>query len=421
MAKKKRQKTPREVTKRQLSRWQQQKKRQRIIAGIGIFIIAAVLGTIGGGWYMSQYRPLHETVITVNDTSFNMDYYVNTLEYYGKDQPSMSLYNMASEVTRIIEESELVRQGAMKLGISISDDELKEELKEHGIPSSKVARDSVRTELLLIKLLDEYFEQQVPVYAAQSHVLAIFLESESQSLEVTSRLEAGEDFSDLAGELSLDGLTKDEEGDLGWRVRDILVELLNSPMPDEYISGAEVRVLSQPLYDEAKVKAVGYWLFKILERKEGTEEVHVQVMQLGSREQADKVRARLEAGEDFAELAGEFSQLEGAEENGGDVGNLSPGIMSSEIDEFVFDPEIALGTISEPIRDDKALTTGGYWLVKVLDKEDNRKIEDMDRAFLKDKALREWISSLWNDPENKVEDFLDNEKIGWAIDWVTRS
>jgi len=80
LVRKKREKPRREVTKHQLSRWQRQKRRQRIILGLGIFIIVAVLGIVGGAWYTNYYQPLHQTVIRVNDTKFNMDYYVEMLK-----------------------------------------------------------------------------------------------------------------------------------------------------------------------------------------------------------------------------------------------------------------------------------------------------------------------------------------------------
>jgi len=51
LANQKVEKPKREVTKRQLSHWQQQKKRQRIILGLGIFIVVVVLGVLGAGWF----------------------------------------------------------------------------------------------------------------------------------------------------------------------------------------------------------------------------------------------------------------------------------------------------------------------------------------------------------------------------------
>ncbi len=412
----------REVTKRQLSRWQQQKRREHIILGIGIFIIVAVLGIVGAGWYFGQYQPLHQTVIKVNDTKFNMNYYIKMLKYYGGGQPSYYIYGGADEVVKLIERNELVRQGAMELGISVSNKEVDKELKSYDPPLSKDYRDVVRTDLLVSKLHDEYFEHKVPLFAEQRHIMVMLLESESQATEVRVRLESGEDFGELAGELSLEGLSKTKSGDLGWRPKDILAELLATSIPGEYAFGADVGVLSQPIYDETIIKSMGYWLVEVLERQEESEEAHVQVILLGSEEEAQAVRARLEAGEDFATLAEELSQLGDSEENGGDLGWLTSGIVSSAFDEFVFDSEVELGTLSQPIRDEVAMTKGGYWLLRVLDKDESRQILDNDRDLLKAVALNEWVSALWDDPENEIDDsYLDDEKKVWAVERAIES
>ena len=367
---------------------------------------------MGAGWYITEYRPLHQTVVEVNDVSFDMRYYVNMLKLYGGGQSIENLYSVTESVVRVIEQNELVRQGAEGLGISVSDHEVDEELQRRELPLSRELRDAVRAEMLTTKLKDEHFEHEVPFSDAQCHILAIFLESERQATEVRARLEGGEDFAELADELSLDSISKTKKGDLGWRPKGILTELLNTSIVDEYAFDAEVGVLSQPVYDEAKSKSVGYWLLKVLEWEE--ESALVQGILLGSEDEAQRVRARLEAGEDFATLAKELSQHEGSKENGGDLGLLTPGIVPA-FDEFVFDSEVELGTISEIIRHDTMETTGGYWLIKVLDKDDNRQIEDDDRSLLKAKALEEWVSSLWDDPENKVESYLDTEKQTYAI------
>jgi len=418
LTKKKVRKPQREVTKRQLSHWQKQKRRQRIILSFGIFIIVAVLVIIGVGvytkWYIPEYKPLHETVIRVNDTEFNMDYYIKVLRYFGEGQPSYYMSYIAGEVVRGIEQNELMRQGAVELGISVSDAAVDEELKNRDLPISREYRDLVRTELLISKLLDEHFEQQVPVSTEQRHVMAMLLESESQAIEVIAELEAGGDFAELAGELSLDDFSRDEKGDLGWHPEEILTALLGTSIPDEYAFSGEVGVLSEPIYDEAITKEVGYWLIKVLDRDEESGDAHVQAILLGSEEEAQYVTARLEAGEDFAELAMELSQHDASKESGGDLGWLVPAMMSSAFDEFVFDAEIELGTLSESIKDDTVITKGGYWLLKVVDEDEDRQIEDDDRDLLKGKLLSEWVSGLWDDAD--IDDsYLDSEKMQWAI------
>lgn len=494
MAKKKMQKPRRKVTKRQLSQWQRQGKRQRIVIGSAIFILVAVLGIVGVPWYFNQYQPLHQTVIRVNDTEFDMQYYVDMIRLQGTKQSA----NMVKD----IEQNELMRQGALKLGISASDEEVKKELKS--LPVNDAAKDSIRSRMLRDKLRDEYFEQQVPVFAEQRHVMAILLEGESQATEVKARIEAGEDFGALARDLSLDSLSKEQNGDLGWRPKGILATMLGNSAVDEYVFSSKVGVLSQPVYDGDRSKGVGYWLIKVLERKEqarvlgmllsseeeaervrsrlqagedfgklakelsqdelsgwwstgeagpafdefvfnpgielGTvskpltivtpnihqgywlikvlerkEQARVLGILLGSEEEAEKVRGRLEAGEDFGELARQFSQHDGSRDNGGNLGWLTPGKLSAAVDEFIFNSKIEVGIVSEPIKDENTTTKGGYWLIKAIDKDDNRRIEDSDRDLLKAEALNKWIEALWNDPANKIENYLDDEKEAWAI------
>ncbi|MFB0559471.1 MAG: peptidylprolyl isomerase [Dehalococcoidales bacterium] len=416
MAKKgKIEKPKREFTRRQLSRWQQQKKRQRIILGAGAFIILAALAIVGLGWYFSQHRPMQQTIIRVNDTEFNMDYYIKMLKLFGGGQTDYyAMYGMADDVVKVIERNELVRQGAMELDISVSDEEVDKELRSFDPPISEDYRDAVRTEMLISKLRDEHFEQMVPKFAVQRHIMAMLLESESQATEVRGRLESGEDFGELAGELSLESFSTARNGDLGWHPKEVLAELPITPVLGDYGFSANIGVLSQPIHDETVIKNVGYWLIEVLEREEEPEEARVQAMLLGSEEWAWQVWDELEAGGKFANLAKELSQHEASKESGGKFNWLSPGTMSPAFDEFVFNCE--LGTISEPIRDDTVVTTEGYWLIEVLDEDDNRELSDEDRALLVDMALNEWVSSLWDNPENEIDDsYLDDERKAWAI------
>ncbi|GAH43574.1 unnamed protein product, partial [marine sediment metagenome] len=374
------------------------------------------------GWYISQYKPLHQTVIRVNDTNFNMNYYVKMLKYYGEGMPTEYMQFMADEVVKVIEQNELVRQKAMELGISISDDAVDKERKSRDPPLSRDYRDPIRTEMLVSKLHDEYFDQKVPVYAEQRHIMAMLLESEIQASEIRAELEQGGSFSELASELSLENFSRLSEGDLGWQPKGILPILLGTTILEDYVFGCEVGVLSQAVYDEARTKNVGYWLIKVLEREEEPKQANVQVILLGSEEEAQDIRDKLEASadfdKDFADFAKELSHHDASKANGGDLGWFTPDMASSAIDEFVFNYEVELGTLSEPIRDESAITKGGYWLVKVLDKADNRQIEDADRDLLKAELLNEWIEALWDDPENIVESYLDNEQKKWALDRV---
>jgi len=416
LAKKKAEEPKHEFTKRQLARWQKERKRQRLIFITGTVIIAAVIAIIGAGWYVSHYRPLHQTVMVVNGAKFDMDYYIKMLSYYGKGQSIQTVQSLADFVPEMIKRQELAKQAASELGITVSDDEVDERLSSFDPPLSKDYRDVIEAQVLYDKLRNEYFDKQVPVFAEQRHIMGMLLESESQAEEVKARLESGDSFAELAGELSLEDFSKNEEGDLGWRPKGILTMLLGTSVPDEYAFNSEVGVLSEPVYDETVNKRLGYWLIKVLARDEAIKQAYVQVILLGSKEEALDIRARLEAGEDFAALAEEFSEHELSKQNGGKLDVTSPDMMSEAFNDFVFDSETEIGTLSQPIRDDTVTTSGGYWLLKVVDKDDNRRLEEQDREMLKTDAMNKWIQALLDNPENEVEIYLDNEQKAWAIE-----
>ncbi len=424
MAKKKNIERPkRKPTKRQLSRWQKQKRRQRFIIGIGISVIIAALGLVWAGiyyqWYVPQEKPFKETVIEVNDTRFDMAYYIDALKYQLEGISPQQISFFLDIIAEGIQQNELIRQEALELGITISDTEVEEEIKNGELPDTRAVRDITRTQLLIQKLREGYFNEQVPVSTEQRYIMAMFLESEKQANEVRERLLAGEDFGQLAGELSLDAYTRENNGDLGWRPEGIINGLLLTSVLEEYVFSYPLGVVAVPVCDAEKTKELGYWLIEVLERNEETGEAHVQAMMLASEEEAQMIVSRLSNGEDFTELAGEYSQSWSGED-GADLGWLVEGDVSDAFSEFVFNPETELNTVSEPVRDEDISTERGCWLFKVPD-SGVREISDEDRDVLIEQAMQDWLGSLLKDPENIVFNYLDEEMREFAINKFSES
>jgi parvulin-like peptidyl-prolyl isomerase len=249
----------------------------------------------------------------------------------------------------------------------------------------------------------------------QKDILVMFLESQSQAEEVRQRLIGGEDFGELATELSLDELTVVDGGELDWRPDGIIESVLNTTVLDEFIASASAGDLSPPILDEDKSKTIGYWLVEIMERRDEPEEVHIRVMLLGSEEEALEVRARLEAGEDFGALAAELSQLSGAADDKGDLGFITRDVGQSTFNEFVFDSGAEPGSLSQPIADEDQPTQGGYWLVEVRDVEDDLPLSEENRDLLIDEVFQEWLEAVDSDPTNEVTNHLDDEMRAFAI------
>ena len=425
MAKKKNVEKPqRQITKRQASSIKRQKRRQNFIFYGGILIIAVVLVIVFVGLYMGEIRPYHQTVLKVYDREFNAQYLMDTAKYFGRLYPPESyLTNLSGLVyssPNYILQSELIRRGAEELGITVSNDEVKEYLKEQEdliereIPVNDASVDLARLGFLNERLLEEYFKPQVPATADQVNMMAMFLESESQASAITAEFAASGNFTGLAGEYSLDFYTKEKMGDLGWRSRDFLEYELGTTVPVGYAFDAEIGTLSQPIYDEIS-KSIGYWLVNILERQENNQ-AYVEVILLGSVEEADIVFYRLIDGENFGELAREFSQ-DDSREQGGDLGWVTPGSRSAVFDEYVFNPEAVDLGVQGPIEDTSITTTGGYWLVQVVDREENRPLEDEEKESLAEQAFSDWVSQLWEDAADEIDQsFLTAEVTQWIVE-----
>ena len=404
MAKKKTGKPARFVSKQQLSTWERQKKRQRLIGVTGLVIIVAVLALVGVGWLVSEYQPAHEVVIRVNDTAFNMQYYIDMLALAATGQPAEYVELMTGLVAQDIVRQEIIKQGAADLGIAISNDKVVEELKKTKMPTGRVYKDAIRARLLAKRLIDEQFDPKVPTTADQRRVFAMSLESEAVAKAVRNRITQGESFADLAAQLSRHEEAKSNKGDFGLHPKEIFTDFINIKIPAEWAFSSEVGTLSQPLYDANVNKPVGYWLIKVLEREPDSDKAHVNAILVGSLEEANEVKARLEKGENFATVAREVSQLRGVAENGGDLGLVGPEEITPAFDTFAFDTNIPLNTLSAPIRDEEASTPIVYWLVKAESKSDNAKISDADRDQLKSKELEKWVADRLLDSETRVDD-----------------
>jgi hypothetical protein len=230
---------------------------------------------------------------------------------------------------------------------------------------------------------------------------------------------SGEDFGQIAGDLSLDGYTLENNGDLGWRPEGIVNGLLLTSVLEEYVFSYPVGEVVVPVRDAEKTKDLGYWLIEVLERNEETEEAHVQAMILTSEEEAQTVLQRLQEDDDFTELAEEYSQS-WSEEDGADLGWLAAGDVSEAFSDFVFNTETELGIFSEPIRDEDISTEGGYWLFKIPD-SGIREISDEDRDLLIQQAIQGWLELLLENPENIVVSYLDDEMREFAISKFSES
>jgi hypothetical protein len=436
------QNVPREMTHHQLSRFKRQQRRQRIILFSGIGIILAIILIIVGGWYAGVYMPLHQTVIQVYDKGIDTSFFIDTLVIAARNQGTSNLNMLASSITTQIEQNELIIQEAGKLGFVISDEEARQQLLLNKVPNEYINQAYIELQknaLIMNRLKNNYFGAQVPVSDNQYWVNAMYVESESVAQMIREKIIHGENFSELVKQYAMDNASKEYNGDYGEHPMGILKNKFLNTIPLDYVSRADVKTgdISPPLTDNAS-KKLGYWLIKVNDRQittssnispqevaeeENTLEAaaNVSALFLSSLEEAESIRARLLKGEALGPIAEQYSQYNASKQGKGELG-LVPASqnVSDPFNNYIFDTSVKLGEWSEPIRDETFyFTTGGCWVVQVIEKSENKTLTTEDRDKLIDDLYNSWLTKVANAAMPSMTINLNDEIVQWAVEKAT--
>lgn len=168
-------------------------------------------------------------------------------------------------------------------------------------------------------------------------------EGELESL--VARVESQFTEEELEMTLSSQGLTM-EDFTKKLENRLLVNELLEQEIPEMKITDEEI----QEYYEENKA---------LLDTPEMVRASHILVE---TREEAEEVLAKLDQGEEFADLAKEYS-LDGSAQAGGDLGYFPREVMVSEFEDAAFSTEV--GEVSDVVE-----TLYGFHIIYVTDKKE---------------------------------------------------
>ena len=210
---------------------------RRRTALIAAAVVLVVLGlAIGIGYYVIYVVPFQYTIIKVNDVEISIDYFVKRL----RGGTAEDIFTMIESITH----EELIRQGAPRYGIEVTDEEVMDELRtaargenvaisepefrtwyraqlnESGLSEAEF-KDLTRTYIMSFRL-QQYLGERAPSVAEQVHLHYILVPSYEDAQNAVTRLDEGADFAELAAELSLDEESGKLGGDLGWWPLDTL-------------------------------------------------------------------------------------------------------------------------------------------------------------------------------------------------------
>jgi len=246
---------------------------------IGLLVVCLVLGVVAFGSPATGPASGDNIIAMVNDEPITKDELLAELKNAGA----------GAELDRMISER-LIMQEASKMGITITEERLQEEIdkiKEQfsseweytmALSYSNMTEDILKERLRLNLLVEEilkdrievteeqarqYFEDNKDDFAQQEEVHArhILLTTEEEAMEVKRLLDQGEDFAALAKERSSDTSNSDQGGDLGFFGR--------GRMAQEFEDAAfslEIGETSGPVST-----AFGYHIIRVDDKKEYAE------------------------------------------------------------------------------------------------------------------------------------------------------
>ena len=268
----------RRVTEQTADKGQSTKRRTGII--IASILVALILIIGGFSLYGNYIAPFQRTIISVDDVPVSMDYFLKRTRLAGADP---------MEMLEILTQEMIIRQQAPLYGITVSEDDILQELRtvargdsesiserefeewyRQQLNESELSEDEYR-ELITLRVMTirlyEYLAERAPTVATQLYLHGIRLENYRVAQKTRERWQNGENFTALAQELSLDEEAKERGGEIGWIPRGILGDRI-----DGIIFAVEPGEVTIPIpVDQVPTDESEFYLFLVSERAESRE------------------------------------------------------------------------------------------------------------------------------------------------------
>jgi foldase protein PrsA len=222
-----RKETPGENTKPRKSR----RNTRNLPYIIATVIIAAVVVLVGIAFYQQYVAPFQKVVMKIdNETVIKMRYFLDRAKLSG----SGGLATMQS-----LNNEEILKLAGEKYGIYVTEEDIDKALRSNAAGgdnetiseiefnewyrqllnerrvSGSLYRETVAA-TLREAMFREYINNQISTTREHAHVYAIFFGTYDEALAVKDRIDNGENFHNVARELSIDPTTREKGGEIDW-------------------------------------------------------------------------------------------------------------------------------------------------------------------------------------------------------------
>jgi hypothetical protein len=155
--------------------------------------------------------------------------------------------------------------------------------------------------------------------------------------------------------------------------------------PADVSRGEYERLIARPAVARQKVREV-----LVGQLPARTEQIHAQHILVQTREAADAVMQRLNAGEDFATVAREVSTDTTTAPTGGDLGWFPRGMMVDPFEQAAF--ALEAGAVSQPVQ-----SSFGWHIIKVLERDPDRPVTLSTLSQLRNSSFEKWLTAERNE------------------------
>lgn len=250
----------------------------------------------------------------------------------------------------------------------------------------KVTRDDISTRK------DEMIEEIIEIRYADRRVLRDALERENVSLETFKDTILRDQLPDdeaIRTDLLLTKLQERVEQSVNVTDEDVRESYLE--VKARHILIQPDRILAEANLEEDETEAA--------EAEQAEPEVRMTPDEADqkARDLITDLKRRIDGGEDFAKLAGEYSHDEGSAVQGGDLGWFGPDRMVREFEEAAF--SLKPGEVSEVVE-----TDFGYHLIKVEDRRQEVPEDEDELAQRKQQLIEQRKQTAWQEYQERLRE-----------------